>query len=106
MPSAAYCKHNLHIHNEWRFVHIGSASTFLKNKINIFKFQKNENKYSDADNYLFHKYEKLCSNTLYSGLNKKEKRVDLSIDIFNSTNFMRFCYFCVLEICHVCGSLG
>jgi hypothetical protein len=33
------------------------------------------------------------SNTLYSGLHKNDKHVDLSMYIFKSTNFIRFYFF-------------
>jgi hypothetical protein len=38
-------------------------------------------------------WKKSCSNTLYFGLHKKDKSLDLSTYIFKSTNFLRFVIF-------------
>jgi hypothetical protein len=38
---------------------------------------------------------KSCSNTFYSRLHKNNKRVDLSLYIFISTTFIKFCHFYV-----------
>jgi hypothetical protein len=68
---------------------------FLKySKIIFLSVKKSKNKNVDVANYLSHKREKKSSsNTLYFGLHKKDKSLNLSTYILKSTNFLRFVIF-------------
>jgi hypothetical protein len=47
-------------------------------------------KYLDVANYLSANMQKSCSDTLYSGLHKNDKCVDLDMYIFKPKTFIRF----------------